>query len=215
MCFSAEASFAGGAIITAIGVAAIRKVRKPSNILFASIPLIFGVQQISEGFVWLSLQWQGHEAMLNISSYAFLIAAVVIWPALIPLSVLKMEESEKKKKTLRFIMAAGIMTSLYYASGLLIFNIYPEINSHHIKYANDFPEILRLPVFFIYLIATLAPFFISGIRRMSLLGIIMAVSCLITGIFFREYLTSVWCFFAALISGVIYLIIIDMEKTST
>ena len=49
MCFSTEASFIGGAIIVAIGVATIRKVHKPSQVVFASIPLFFGLQQIAEG----------------------------------------------------------------------------------------------------------------------------------------------------------------------
>jgi hypothetical protein len=48
MCFSAVASFAGGVIISAIGVATVMKVHKPSQIVFASIPLFFGFQQFVE-----------------------------------------------------------------------------------------------------------------------------------------------------------------------
>ena len=207
MCFSAEASFAGGVIITAIGVATLRKAEKTSQLPFASIPLIFGVQQISEGFVWLSLQSGQPPPGLTLSSMVFLIMALVIWPTMLPFSVLRMEESEKKKKTLKFLLAAGMITSLYYAAGLVIFNVSPEISSHHIRYAHDFPQRLALPVFGLYLIATLTPFFVSSVRRMSLMGILMMVSCFITGIFYEEYLTSVWCFFAAFTSGVIYWIL--------
>lgn len=46
MCFSASASF---------GVASIKKTHHPSQLLFASIPFIFGVQQIAEGLLWLTL----------------------------------------------------------------------------------------------------------------------------------------------------------------
>jgi hypothetical protein len=55
MCFSAGASFAGGIIITGIGVATIREVHKPSQMVFASIPVFFGVQQVMEGCLWLTL----------------------------------------------------------------------------------------------------------------------------------------------------------------
>ena len=48
MCFSQEDSFAGGNIISAIGIATIREVHKPSQIVFASIPIFFGIQQIVE-----------------------------------------------------------------------------------------------------------------------------------------------------------------------
>ncbi len=50
-------------------------------------------------------------------------------------------------------------------------------------------------------------------RRMSLMGILMMVSCLITGVFYAEYLTSVWCFFAAITSGVIYWILSEAPVT--
>jgi len=53
MCFSAGASFVGGVIISGIGVATIREVHKPSQLVFACIPLFFGVQQIVEGCLFL------------------------------------------------------------------------------------------------------------------------------------------------------------------
>ncbi|MGE5348317.1 MAG: DUF6629 family protein, partial [Actinomycetota bacterium] len=50
-------------------------------------------------------------------------------------------------------------------------------------------------------------------RRMWIFGILVTASCLITGIFYKEYLTSVWCFFAALISVVILWIVSSREAT--
>jgi hypothetical protein len=44
---------------------------------------------------------------------------------------------------------------------------------------------------------------------MRLMGVLMFFSCLVTAIFFIDYLTSVWCFFAAIISVVIYWILKD------
>jgi len=143
----------------------------------------------------------------------FLLTALVIWPTMIPFAVLRMEESEKKRRMLKFFLVAGIITSLYYGAGLVIFNATPMISEHHIRYANDFPVRLSLPVFGFYLIATLTPFFISGAKRMSLMGILMMVSCFITGAVYTEYLTSVWCFFAALTSGVIYWILSEEPVT--
>jgi hypothetical protein len=46
MCFSPQASFAGGAIISAIRVITLNKVHKPSLIVFGTIPLYFGIQRI-------------------------------------------------------------------------------------------------------------------------------------------------------------------------
>ncbi len=212
MCFSAGASFAGGAVITAIGVMTVKTNREPSRRMFAAIPLIFGVQQISEGFVWVALQSPGHDLMLTIASYLFLFAAVVLWPFYLPLSVMLMEKEKNLRRLLIPFLVVGIIVSLYYGVRLLVNEIEPQINSHHITYTGNFPQRLALIAFAGYAAATLIPLFISSVRKMWLLGLLMAFSCLITGIFFKEYLTSVWCFFAALISGVIWMIVRN-EKT--
>ncbi len=209
MCFSAEASFAGGIIISAIGVATIRKVHKPSQILFASIPLFFGFQQIMEGLLWVTLPLTDYESMRHLATYTFLVMAQVIWPVLIPLSVLFMEKSEKKKKILIAFLFTGASLSIYYSICLLSFNVYPQIQGFHIFYDNDFPDSLRIVSFIIYLIATIPPLFVSSIKRTHLMGILMTFSCVVTGIFFTQFLLSVWCFFAALISGVVYWIVSD------
>lgn len=212
MCFSAEASFIGGVVITGIGVVTITKNSDRSMILFASIPIIFGLQQISEGFVWVALQSQGNEVMLAISTYIFLLAALVIWPTFLPLSVLLMEKSARKRSSMKIFLVTGVITSLYYAAGLFFYNIYPQISSHHIKYVHNYPRELANIIFMAYILATLVPFFVSSVRGLWPLGTIMAASCFVTGIFYKEYMTSVWCFFAAFISGFILLIIIRENK---
>jgi hypothetical protein len=213
MCFSSEASFTGGVIISAIGIITVRKVHKPSQIIFASIPLFFGFQQIMEGVLWLTLPLSEYIGIQKISAYTFLIMAQVIWPVMIPLSLLLMEESARKKKILFGLLVAGGILSLYYSYCLLNFNVRPRISGYHIQYSSDFPESLALVAFIFYLTATITPLFVSGIKRTHLLGILMTLSCLVTAMFFTQYLTSVWCFFAALISGVIYWILSDSKKS--
>jgi hypothetical protein len=212
MCFSPEASFAGGVIISAIGAATIKKVHEPSQIIFSSIPLFFGIQQIVEGCLWITLPGSDYIIIQKISTYWFLIMAQVLWPTMIPVSVLLMEKNEKKKRTLQILLIMGLILSLYYLICLLSFNVYPKIINYHIQYDNDFPKKFSIPAFVIYLFVTITPLFVSSIRRTHILGILMFFSCLITAIFFRQFLTSVWCFFAALISGVIFWILFDSRK---
>jgi hypothetical protein len=212
MCFSPEASFAGGFIISSIGIATITKVHKPSQLLFASIPLFFGIQQVVEGILWLTIPYPEYFHIKKIATYFFLVMADFLWPMMIPLSVLFMEENTKRKKILRIFLAMGLSLSLYYAYCLLFYNVNPEISGYHIFYKTDFPKSLSMPAFIVYLIVTITPLFISGIKRTHILGILMFLSCLVTAIFFTQYLTSVWCFFAALISGVVFWILSDAKK---
>ena len=213
MCFSAEASFAGGVIISAIGVATIREVHKPSQALFAGIPLFFGIQQITEGLLWVTIPLPDFINIEKISTYLFLSMALVIWPSMIPLSVSMMEEDRKRKKMLRLFIIPGLMLSIYYLVCLILFRVQPQISGYHILYSNDFPRALSNPAFIIYLFVTITPLFISGVKKTWLMGILMTLSCLVTAIFFTQFLTSVWCFFAALISVVVFWILSDSKRT--
>lgn len=207
MCFSAGASFAGGAVLTTIGVMSVRVARKPSQKLFAAIPLLFAFQQLSEGVVWLNLRSGSNQGLLMTAAYIFLVMALVVWPVMMPVAVRIIEEDRNRKRVITWMMAAGIVLSGYYAFCLVSFNVTPVISGFHIKYVNDFPRSLSDIAFVVYAIATLGPLFTSGVKKMYLFGILVTLSCIITGIFYREYLTSVWCFFAALISFVIYWIV--------
>jgi hypothetical protein len=207
MCFSAEASFLGGVVISAIGMVTVKTVHKRSQLLFAAIPLFFGIQQMVEGILWLTIPYPDHWLAQSIGKYVFLTMADVLWPVIIPLSVFLMEDNPKRKKMLRLLLITGIALALYYASCLLFFHVTPQITGYHIHYANDFPGKFSIAAFVVYIIASVLPLFVSSIKRMRLFGYSLIFSCVVSAIFFTQYLTSVWCFFAALISVVIFWIL--------
>lgn len=214
MCFSAQASFTGGAVITAIGAATLAKAEKPAQIPFAAIPVIFGIQQCAEGVLWITLRSGGHGHIQNTAAYIFLITALVIWPTFMPLCIRLMEKVKQRKIVLDGLILIGGMLSLYYAYCLVFYSVTPQIQSFHINYTNDFPAAPVKTAFVFYLIATIAPLFVSSVKRMWLFGILIGVSCIVTGIFFAQYLTSVWCFFAAIISVTIYWVLQGVRSDS-
>jgi urea transporter len=207
VCFSAGASFAGGAVISAIGVAAQTQVSKPAQRLFAVIPFFFGFQQFAEGVLWITMGSGKFPVLQDVVTYIFLVTALVIWPSMVPLSVRLMEERKLRKRILTVILIAGYLLSCFYAFCLFYYDIFPRINGFHIEYIYNVPQIYMSVAFVFYLITTITPFFISSVKRMWLFGVLIAVSCIVTGIFFSQYLTSVWCFFAAIISIIVYWIL--------
>ena len=174
---------------------------------------MFGFQQFAEGVLWITLRSVEHDWLQNFAAYTFLITALVIWPVMIPLSMWFMEEVKMRKKILTGLIITGGILSIFYAFCLISYNISPQINGFHIQYVDYFPRTLVNIAFIFYLVSTIAPLFVSSVRRMWIFGILIAVSCIITGIFFAQYLTSVWCFFAALISVVIYWILSGYKTT--
>jgi hypothetical protein len=212
MCFSAGASFTSGIVISAIGIATVKEVKKPSQKLLALVPFLFGIQQLAEGCLWITLSGNDFVIVRKISTYVFLVTAQVLWSWVIPLSVFLMEEESRRRKILKFMIVIGVALSMYYAFFLFFHNVTSQILDCHILYTTESPESLVLPTFTLYLGVTVAPFFVSSIRRIYLLGIIMSLSCLTAAIFYKLYLTSVWCFFAAIISIFIYLILRESKK---
>jgi hypothetical protein len=207
MCFNAGASITAGVLLTVVGTETLRKVHKPAQIAFASIPIVFAFQQFSEGALWLTAGKPGFESIQAIATTVFLIMAQVIWPLVVPIAVLLMEHNKIRKRILWALVGVGAIAAAYYAYSMTFFHAYAETSNLHIEYKTRDPAplgILGIAGIASYLIATLVPFFVSSIKRTYILGIIIGLSFLVSIIFFRLYLTSVWCFFAAVISFLIY-----------
>jgi hypothetical protein len=138
--------------------------------------------------------------------------AQVFWPFMVPLAVLHMEKNKKRRIYLKILFAMGLSVSAYYLFYLALYSVTPVISGFHIEYVQDFPKLIDLVVFGFYLIASITPLFISTIKRTYMLGILMSLSCLVTIVFYTQYLTSVWCFFGAAISMVIFWILRDARR---
>lgn len=211
MCFSASASFTSGVVLTVIGIASLKKIQHPSTQLFASIPLLFGVQQIAEGILWITIPHPDYRNMQNVFTYLFLFFAQILWPFWVPLSILIHEKNDKNKKILKVFLAAGIMVSVYLSCCLLSFNVEAKIEGRHIKYIQDYPSIFRGYGTILYAVATVAPAFFSSIKKIWIFGVAIVISYVVSAIFYEHYVLSVWCFFLAIISLSIYLIIRDIR----
>ena len=86
MCFSAEASFAVGAVLLPAGIycakTALRKGRRYLGL--AAIPFFFAAQQFCEGVAWMGLR-RDDPNLTQAGSLGFLFFALAFWPFWIPL----------------------------------------------------------------------------------------------------------------------------------
>ena len=82
MCFSAGASFTASALLTVVGTETVRRVHKPSQLVFSGITAFFAFQQFTEGVLWTVIPAAGHPALQKTATYTFLIMAEVVWPVL-------------------------------------------------------------------------------------------------------------------------------------
>lgn len=213
MCFSASASFGAGIVLSAISVVSIKKVKQPSQYAFACIPLLFAIQQYSEGFLWLSLTNPFYSSLQQITTYVFLFFAQVVWPIWVPFSILLLTEKEKRKSAEKILLLIGCLVSLYLAYCLLLYNVEAKITGHHIAYGQNYPAGLSNYGGALYIIATIVPPLLSPIRKMWTLGAAILISYIITTLFYTDYIVSVWCFFASIISISVYLIMFNVSPS--
>ena len=212
MCFSAPASFISGAALSVIGVAAIYKARTIPQRIFAAIPLIFAIQQCCEGFLWLSFCSRGYEYLYHPAMYAFLFLAHALWPAFVPLSVLLLEKQARRKKILMVCSGLGILTALYFCYCLYAYPVTALAESHHIRYVLTFPEVLRWLSGLCYILAAVCAPFISSIKPVRFFGLILLVSYIIARTLYQDYMVSVWCYFAAILSLFVLWIVVKIGK---
>ena len=57
MCFSATASFSAGAVLLGIGKLTVQSAHRRREMPLAAIPLLFAIQQLSEGVIWLTFRY--------------------------------------------------------------------------------------------------------------------------------------------------------------
>jgi hypothetical protein len=131
----------------------------------------------------------------------------MIWPVLVPLSVLLLERNKTRRLILSGLLMLGVAIGLYYGYRLMTYPIHAEIMGNHVVYQDTSPDSSGLVTITLYLFATIAPLFVSSAKRVYALGIIMGLSFIVSALFYIRCLMSVWCFFAAVISfGVFYLV---------
>lgn len=213
MCFSAGASFGAGVVLSVIGTASLKLVKTPSEIPFAAIPIIFAVQQITEGILWLSLSAPGNAVIQSGAAYIFIFIAQVIWPCWVPFSILQIEPDIKRKNILVFLTGLGLMVSLYLLFCLLKYHVQGKIIGHHISYEQDYPAVLSKYGGMLYVISTIGPALFSTAKKMNYLGLSILLSYIISAIFYEEYVVSVWCFFASVISVLVFLVMYAINRT--
>ncbi len=217
MCFSAGASFGASALLGVIGAVTITKAKTIPQRLFAAIPFVFAVQQLSEGMLWLSVKSPALEAGQSFFTYTFLFFAMMVWPVWIPFSIGLLEKNEKKKRVIKILSGIGVVVFVGIGCVLILYPVRVVAAHHHLHYRFDFPPAIKNLIWLfdlLYFIATILAPFISGSKRMKWLGIIFLASWLFAIIFYKGFVVSVWCYFAAILSVVVLWILAELQNPS-
>ncbi|MDY6788658.1 MAG: DUF6629 family protein [Candidatus Nanohaloarchaea archaeon] len=206
MCFSAQASFTASAVLAAIGILSLRANTSDRWFLFSLTPLLFSIQQFSEGVLWIALENGGFPLLQSAATYTFLLFAIVGWPAYMTLALYRIESRGFRKKLLKWCLAAATVWGITSVAYLVTFSQSAYIEGGNIVYSAVAPIGGEMLYAVIYAFLAIMPFFLTHKRKMWVLGSMIALSGALTMVWVNA-LISVWCFFAAIISSYVYYIV--------
>ncbi|MFC1655316.1 DUF6629 family protein [Patescibacteria group bacterium] len=200
MCFSATASLIAGATTAGIGVATVKNIKSKRQIPLASIPFLFGVQQFIEGGIWLSFNMP----MLNlVLTYVYIFYSHIWWPFFIPFAIFMVEDHKIRKKILFFYMVIGICIGVYFTAFTLTGPVSSSIMNNSIGYTCNYYNLEIVLLF--YMLTTCICCFISSHKMIRVFGGATLLSSFVAYHFYIYVFTSVWCFFSAVLSVILYL----------
>ncbi|MGZ4351566.1 MAG: DUF6629 family protein [Solirubrobacteraceae bacterium] len=202
MCFSPEADFAAGAVITAVGGQTLRRVRTPRELVIGSLPLLFGLHQLVEGFVWLGLRGQVSSGVGNAAKDVYIVYAHAVLPALVPLGFLLLEPDRHRARLLWPLVGLGALLGVYMLWQVAAYPVGAQEQAHCINYTTHTPNDYLIAV--LYVAVTCVPALLSSRPYLRWFGLLSLVGLVATALVRADELTSLWCVYVALVSVLIF-----------
>lgn len=210
MCFSATASFTATALLLPTGLYAGKLAWDCDRkyLPLALIPCMFGIQQGFEGIEWLAIHSQQTD-LIRLAALGFLTFSHGVWPMWLPLTMFIVEQQRPWAK--KVLLSMTLLGALFGISLYGPFLFSPDtfsvtavqgsiVYQTQIIYDRLFPRaVSRL----IYLLLIVVPLWLSPLIQLRVMGGFLALSLVVAYWFYNYAFVSVWCFFAAILSGYI------------
>lgn len=204
MCFSATASFTASTILFAAGAVAFRQADGFPNQFLSIIPFLFAVQQGFEGLVWLGLDGVVNAFVQQGAAYGFLSFAVSGWPLIFALAAYQVETELWRQNVMQYLVGIGVLWAIISYAVLMVSSVSPSAQGGHILYnVVTPPSWFAIPATILYAMIGVVPLFMSSEKELRVLGAMVLASGVVTKVLEATHFVSVWCFWAALISGYI------------
>lgn len=219
MCFSASVSYSAAVVLASTGLYAVQQARRLQTpyLMWALVPVFFGIQQVFEGRVWQELDAGNTNAVVPFA-LGFHFFSHFLWLWWFPLCSYLVEPGETSKtgQTLNIgklrkraiggcaIFGAFAGTLVY---SVMLFN--PEwmsvaVREHSIVYNFSVPysSSISIPItpVMLYGLTILVPLLFSSHRHIRIFGSLVVLSMALTSVAYNKAFVSVWCLFAAVLS---------------
>lgn len=212
MCFSTEASFISSGFLVVTGIFCVIRALKIKNYFFLALtPFFFGIQQFAEGMVWVGINHH-NDFLTNFFSIVYLFFAFCFWLIWFPVVALSEESVKWKKQLFIALILIGLIFGLYLWIPVLLMHgprklVDTAVCGHSICYqlaeGGFLSGVVREYIYgslgLLYLICSDILF-----KKFWAIVLLSALATILINIFAAA---SVWCFFSAAASLIIYFLI--------
>ncbi|MGP0052162.1 MAG: DUF6629 family protein [Solirubrobacteraceae bacterium] len=201
MCFSPEADFTAGAVVVGVGVATLRRVREPRELIVGALPLLFGIHQLVEGFVWLGLRGEVPGGVEDAAKEGYIVYAQAILPVIVPLGLTLLEPDRRRTRWMWPLVAGGLLLGAYLLWQITAFPVGAHETARCIDYTTHTPNDAAFGV--VYVLVTCGPALMSSRRYLRWFGVVSMVGAVAVAVVRVDELTSLWCLYVAVVSVLI------------
>ncbi|WP_434658732.1 DUF6629 family protein [Sulfurimonas sp. NW9] len=205
--YFAVLNFTLSGAIGLVGILTLQKVSTPNEVLFALLPLLFALHQFDEGFVWLGMGGHIDTRALEIAAGIFVYYAQGLLPFLIPLAIWLIEKDGYKKKLVGILAILGFGLAVYTMYGLSTVPTSVSVVNNTLYYKNPWTE--NFYDAGIYILTTCGSLMLSSSIAIELFGLLNLIGLVVIYIFRPYGFTSLWCLYAAAISGLLYFYFVE------
>ena len=200
-------NFTLAGVIGIVGILTLKKVSVPNEVVFASLPLLFGLHQLTEGFVWLGVEGEIAHRALQMAETVFIYYAQGVLPFLIPLAIWLVEKNGFKRHLLSILTLLGFGLMLYTLYGLATVSSDVKVLHNTLYYSN--PWTANYYDAAIYVLTTCGALMLSSSISIQLFGFLNLIGLSLIAFLLPYGFTSVWCLYAAAISGLLYFYFVE------
>jgi hypothetical protein len=201
MCFSPQADFTAGAVVAGLGVQTLRRVRVRRELIIGALPLLLGIHQLVEGFVWLGLRGEVSPRLGDTAKETYIVFAHAILPALVPLGFTLLEPDRRRARWMWPLVGLGLLLGGYLLRQVSTYPVGAQLQARCIDYTTHTPNDLLIGA--LYVLVTCGPALISSRRYLRWFGVVSLLGVIAAALVRVDELTSLWCVYVALVSVLI------------
>jgi hypothetical protein len=201
MCFSPEADFTAGAIVTCVGIETLRHVNTRRELIVGVLPLLLGVHQLVEGVVWLGLRGQVSSGLGDAAKEGYIVFAHAALPAIVPFGLMLLEPDPRRARWISPLAALGLLLGAYMLWQVTAYPVGAHVLARCIDYTTHTPNDTLIGA--LYVAVTCGPALLSSRPYLRRFGLVSLAGVLASALVRVDELTSLWCVYVAMISVLI------------